>query len=163
MIIQTGSAIADLLRKGSVARPDMIDFPQKFNGVLDSTRTGVRTEVTGFVLFHVPGKQNPRIIFSHRNLDVRIGFVILEHGIIPRSMLFDQITFQNQGFQFWICHDVFKIADMRHHLFYFCSTLPACLKILAYPVFQTDGFSDINNLFWRIMHKIDSRTCRELF
>ena len=87
-----------------------------------------------------------------RHLDIGIGLIVLQHGIILRPVLFDQITFQYQCFQFRVRDDILKPADFRYHLFNFCRFIPAALEILPYPVFQAYGFSHIDDLVFFIMH-----------
>ena len=102
-------------------------------------------------------------MLSQRDLDIRIGFVIPQQGVVLRPVLLDQIAFQNQCFQFRVRHDVLKPRDMRHHLLLFETLVMRSLKILMDTLGQTQSLSHIDDLVPVIVHNINSRLIREFF
>ncbi len=139
MIIQTRSLFSDIPRQISACRYGSYRVSAAVQSYLSRLRHWYRDQNTSaLVLFHLSGKQDPRIMLLHRHFDKRIGLVILQHRIVFRTMLLDQVTLQHQCFQFRICHDIFKTPNLRHHLFDLGSLVPAGLKILPHPVFQTE-------------------------
>ena len=154
MIIQTGSFFSLIPGQHFMAGTDLIQFPQQFNTFLNRARTCIGAEIPGFVFFHFPGKQYSRVRLLYRDLDKRIGLVILQHGIVFWPMFFDQITFQHQCFQFRIGDDILKPRNMSDHFLDFRSFVAAALKILADTVFKTDGLSHIDDGILSIVHDI---------
>ncbi|EMR05082.1 hypothetical protein C772_02927 [Bhargavaea cecembensis DSE10] len=47
-------------------------------------------------------------------LDIRVGFVILEHDIVLRVMLFDQIQLKDERLDVGGRDKVFKVLDFAH-------------------------------------------------
>ena len=163
MIVKTRSVFSDIFGKISIAASDMIKLPNQLNRIFHCTRTCIRAKIFCFVLFHRPRHHNTRKWFVHRHLNKGVTFVIHQHRIILWAVLFDQITFQYKCFQFRICHNILKTTYMCHHLFNLCPFVSACLKILTYPILQTDCFSHIDNVVFFIMHQIYPRFCRKFF
>ena len=62
-----------------------------------------------------------------------------------------------------ICDNILKSGDMGNHLFNLCALISAALEILTHPVFQTDGFSNIDDLVLLPMHNINPRLTRKFF
>ena len=52
---------------------------------------------------------------------------------------------------------------MRHHLLDLDAFVPAALKILPHPVFQTDGLSNINDMILLIMHDVNAGSAGQFF
>ena len=163
MVVQTGTVLSGFRRQPAAAGAEMIQLADQFNGFFHRGRAGVGSEIFGFILFHGSGKKNPGILLLERHPDERICFIVLQHGVILGTVLFDQITLQDQGFQFRVCDNVLKSGDLRHHALNLQPFIPAALKILAHPVFQADRLSHINNLIPGVMHQVNSRFSREFF
>ena len=62
-------------------------------------RQGIRSKILRFILHHLPRHHNPRKWFIHSYLYKWICFIVHQHRIIFRTMLFNQITFQYKRFQ----------------------------------------------------------------
>ena len=163
VIIEAGPLFADIPRQASVAGTDVIQLLYQFNHILHRACAGIWPEIFRLVLAHAPGKQHSGKGFVNRHLDKRITFIILQHGIVFRPVFLDQIALQHQRFQFRICHNIFEPGDLSDHALNLHTFVPAGLKILTYPVLQTDRLSHINNCVFRVMHDIDSGTCRQFF
>ena len=78
-------------------------------------------------------------------------------------MLFDEVTFQNQRFQFAVGDNVFEAGNVGDHLLDFWSFVAARLEVLADAVFQGDGFADIDNRVFLIVHEVDAGFGGEFF
>ena len=163
MIIQAGALFSDIPRQNAIAGTQPIELINQLDGILDSARAGIRSEVARLVLFHCTRKKHPRKRLAHRHLDKRIRLIVFQHGVVFRAMLLDQIALQHQRLQLGVGDDVLKAADLRHHLLDFYALIAAALKILAHPVFQTDCFADVDNRILFVVHNINSRLCREFF
>ena len=163
MIIETGSVISAIAGKIPVTGTKLIKLIDQFNGILHRCCTGIGTKISGTVFLHLSGKQNSWILLPHSNLNIGVGFIILEHGVVLGTMLLDQIVFQHQCFQLRVRDNIFKSADQGNHLVYLRSPSDVLAKIGSDTVMQVNCFPDINNVILVIMHDINSRTIRQLF
>ena len=161
MIIQTGPVLPCISRKTAITGTYLIQFPHQFNHVFHCPATCIRSEISGLIFFHSSGKKYSWIWFVDSHLDKRITFVILEHGVIFRTVFLDQIALQNKCLQFRVRNNVLKSGNVCNHPLNFGSFITAALKILAHTVLQADGFSYIDDLIFLAMHDINSRFCRK--
>ena len=157
MIVETGTFFADIPGQIPVTGTDMIQFPDQFHRIFHCCGTGIRSEISGLILFHSPHEQYPGIFLIDRYFQIRISLIIFKHGIVFGPVFFNQITFQYQCFQLGICNNILKPCNLLHHLFFFDSEISAALEILPHPVFQADGFSHIDDRILRIVHNINPR------
>src|SRR5699024_2087598 len=135
MVIQAGALLSYIFGKTSAAGPEMIQFSGKFYNIFYSSSAGKRAKISGFILLHLSGHHDPWKFFSHCHFYERIVFVILQHSIIFRSVLFDQIGFQNQSFKLRICDNILKSGNLLYHLLFLDPQISAFLEVLTYPVF----------------------------
>ena len=91
-------------------------------------------EIPGTVFLHPPHYHHPwkRLLKSHFYIGIR--FVILEPDIIPRRISPFQVALQDQGFDFGIGNDVFKIGNMINQGRHFGRAVAAGLEIRAHPI-----------------------------
>ena len=92
MVIQTRSALTEIIRELLVAGAQMVDLLHQINGILDSRRAGKRSEIFCLVLFQLTRKKDSGVSFSQRHFDIRIGLIVTKHSIILWAMLLDQIA-----------------------------------------------------------------------
>ena len=59
---------------------------------------GKGPKVFGTVIFILSGHQESRIFLLKGQLQIRIGFIILQHDIVSRPIQLDKITLQQQRF-----------------------------------------------------------------
>ena len=163
VIIQTWPFLSDVSWKRPAAASQPVEFPHHVDDILHRLRTRKWSKILRLVLGLPAYHHNTRERFLNCHLDKWVGFVIHKHRIILRTILLDQIALQDKCFQFRVRDNIFKSPDVRHHLLYLDAFISAALKILAYPVFQTDGFANINDLIFLVVHQIDPRLCRKLF
>ena len=163
VIIETCPVVSAITGQIPITGTELIELINEFNGILHCGRTGIWTKISGTILLHLSGKQNSRILLSHRHFNIGIGFIILQHRIILWTVFLDQIIFQHKCFQLRICHNIFKSADQRHHLVNLRSSPYVFAEIRPDTIMQIDRFSHINNIILFIMHDVDSRTMGKLF
>ena len=138
----------------------MIGGIQQIDDLIDDRRMRVRSVIFVLIPVNIADLDEPRKILSHRQLDVRIGLAVLQHGVVPGHVFLDQPVLQKQGIIFRFRQDILKIRNMRYHHPDLNRTVPACLKILADPVLQIPGLADIYNLTFCIVMQIDPRAFR---
>ena len=162
MIIQAGAVPAAVTGQSTVAGADHINPAHQLDHVFYCRRAGVGAEILCLVLFHGSGKKDSGVWLVYGHFDEGIGLVILQHGVIFRAVLFDQVALQNQGFQLGIGDNVLKPCNMGDHLLDLGALVAAALEILADTVLQADGFSNVDDLILFTMHNVDTRLTGQL-
>ena len=123
---------------------------------------GIWTEIFGLVCGSFSHLQYPGILF-HGHLDVRIGFVVLQKGVVPGLMLLYEIVLKHQSFKFRIHHYVFEAFHQTHHLLDLYGFFIGFLEILLYPVLKHLGLSHIDYFILGAMHQVHARKRRQFF
>ena len=137
------------------------EFPQEPQAFMHRPHLGVGSEIARTVLHDSAGEQDPRILFRQCNLDVRIGFIILQADIVPRAVFFDEIALQDKRFNFRPSQDRFKIRHFGHHRPHLRGLIAAALKILPYAIFQHHCLAHINDFALGVFHEVDPRRRRQ--
>ena len=150
-----------VLRERLVTVPDMEGLPDELDDLIDLIIRGVRTEVAGPVLVLLPHLQDPRVELV-RHLDVRIGLVVLQQGVVARLMFLDEIILEHQRLELRIDDDVLEALHQMHHLLDLHGFLIGFLEVLLDAVFQHLRLADIDDLILRAVHDIDARERRQL-
>ena len=99
MVIQTGSFLSNVPWKAFAAASQMIQLLDQIYGILYSSRTGKGPEIFGFIFLHGSGKKYSGELLSQGYFNERIAFVILQHCVVFRPVLFNQIALQYQSLQ----------------------------------------------------------------
>jgi hypothetical protein len=92
-------------------------------------------------------------------LDIGVGIRPFEHIIERREVLFDEIGFQIEAFA--LVFYTQKIHTLRLSEHFLLPNAPWS-EVLAHPLFQIFGFSNIENLTFLIFEKVDSRRIGEM-
>ena len=163
MVIEAGPVLSDIPGQDPAAVPQGIHAVQKLDGLLDRLGAGKRPEISGFVLFHLPGKEQAGIRLLDSDLDIRIGLIVLEHGIVSGPVLLDQVVLQDQGFQLGIGHDILETVDLFYHTVDLGSPAYDPAKIRADTIMEIYGLPHINDRVLLIVHDIYARLMREFF
>ena len=163
MVIQAGPFPTDIPGQNPMAGAQRPQAFHQLQRLIQRQNIGIRTEIPAFVPAQRPRFQNAGEVILDGNLDVGILLVILQHRIIRRTVLFDQVIFQDQRFHFRIGHNIFKIPDQRYHPLYFGSPVVHGTKIRVHTPVQINSFAHINNGIVFVMHQINSRTVRQFF
>ncbi|MCG3162075.1 MAG: hypothetical protein JMDDDDMK_03304 [Acidobacteria bacterium] len=124
------------------------------NGPVGQRRGQVGAVISRAVFFDFARLENAREVFVDRELQVRVGLVILEHHVVARLVQLDQVRFQDQGFGFGVGDDELEIRDARDKFLRFGVHRARTLKILAHAVAQVLGLADIDDLALRVLVKI---------
>ena len=163
MIIQTWTVFAAVTGQITVAGPYHINLADQLDHVLHSCGAGIGSEIFRLVLFHGAGKKNSWIGLVYRHFNEWICLIILQHGVIFRAVLLDQVALQYQRLQFRIGDNILKSGNVSDHLLNLCAFIAAALEILADTVLQTDSLSHINDLIVFPMHNVNARLTGQLF
>ena len=163
MVIEAGPVLSDIPGQDPAAVPQGIHAVQKLDGLLDRLGAGKRPEISGFVLFHLPGKEQAGIRLLDSDLYIRIGLIVLEHGIVSGPVLLDQVVLQDQGFQLGIGHDILKTVDLFYHTVDLGSPAHDPAKIRVDTIMEIYGLPHINDRVLLIVHDIYARLMREFF
>ena len=154
LVIQAGPFLSDIPRENSAAVPDLIKLPQKINGIADCPGALERSEISGFVFFHLPRELNPGIFLLHGDTDIGISLVIFQKGIVLGPVLLDQVVLQDQGFQLGIRYDVFKAGNLLHHALDLRTPPDLSDKILMHSAFEIDRLPHIDDRVLCVMHDV---------
>ena len=114
---------------------------------------------------HAARQNDSRKIFGS-NLEIRIALVVLEADIVARAVLFNQVAFENQSFDFACGDNRLEIGDFGDHRFNLRAVILAGLKILAHAIFEDTRLADVNNFPANIFHDVNARffgQCLQLF
>ncbi len=142
------------------------NFSDKVQGLFYFARRGIRSEVfSGFLpgaagalyFARVANLGNFRRII---NLDESVIFIIPQHDIVGRQILFDERVFQKQRFQFGIDHGVVKVLGFGHkERDLLASIMP---KILRRARAQIFGLTHINDPAALVLEQIHARSWRQV-
>ena len=123
-------------------REHFLDDLQRFP---KCARGHVRAEIQGPVVLHATHDRETREILLHRQAKKRVVLVIAQHHVEPGAMAFDQVAFEQEGFQFGARDDCFDVPNQgRQHAGLGARVVPF-LKIRTDPVRQYPGFSDVED------------------
>ena len=163
MKIQTGPVLAEIPGQHPAAIPQPVHAVDQLDRTAHSLRTGKRPEIAGLILLHLTRKKNPRILLPHRDLDIGICFIILEHRIVLGPMLLDQIILQNQSLQLRIRHYILKTVNLFDHPVNLRPPPYNLAKIRTDAIVKVYGLAHINNRILFIAHNIYPGLNRQLF
>ena len=141
----------------------MICRVQHIYGLSHRTGIGKGAEISRLILLQTPRQHDPRKCLIDRNLDIRIGFVVLEHRVVLGTVFLYQIVLQHKRLKLRVGHYILKVSYMRDHPGDLGTFLIPLLKILMYAVSQIDRLSHIDDLIMPVMHDVHTRLLRELF
>ena len=96
----------------------------------------------GNLAFDLAGDKDTRVGLGG-DQDVGIGFAVPQQNVVGGLVFFDEIVFENQGFNFGLGEDVFEINDLADHFLGF--GVMGTGKIGAHAVFQHFSLADIDN------------------
>src|SRR4030042_4132836 len=96
---------------GVEAGPDGKDSSNQLQGLSKGGGRGKRTKVKGTIFLNPSDNAQGGKLLFHRKSEARIVFVIPQFYVIPRTVGFDQVVLQNEGFLFRIGDNG---LDVRH-------------------------------------------------
>ena len=161
--IQAGPVLPEIPGQDAVTVPEPVHPVDELDRLPHRLRAGKRPEIPGLILLHLPGKQDARIGLPHRHLDVGVGLVVLEHRVVLRAVLLDQVVFQDQRLQLRIRHDILKARDLLHHPVDLRPSPDDLPEIGADAVVEVHRLAHVNDRVLRVVHDIDPGLCRQFF
>ena len=161
MEIQAGAVLAEVPGQDAIAVPQAVHAVDQLDRAAHCLGTGKGSEIAGLVFFHLAGEQDAGIGLANRDLDVRIGLIILEQSVVLGTMLLDQVVLQDQRFEFGIRHDILKIADLFDHAVDLGTAAHDFAKIRADAIVEVHRLANINNRILLIVHDINTGLRRQ--
>ena len=101
----------DGLRAGAIGE----EFLEEVHRLADGTGAGERPEVARAVGQHPAGEVDLRELLREVNLDVGIGLVVLEAGVVEGLVLLDEQVLQQQRLLHRLGDDELEVRDVPHH------------------------------------------------
>ena len=154
MEVEAGPLLSYVPGQGPAAVPEAVDPVQELYGLPDRQAAGKGAEIPGLVLFDLAGEQDPWIVLLDGHLDIGVGLVIPEHGVVLGHMLLDEVVLQHQGLQLRIRHDVFETGDLPDHLVDLGAAAHDLAEVGPDPVVEVDGFSHVDDGVLIVVHDI---------
>ena len=111
--------------------------------------------VAAAVPLHAPNDADLGEILVPVQLDVGVGFVVLEPHVEPRPVALDQLIFQDQRFQLGVGDDPFQVGDLAHQPPRL--GIPVGLEVRADAVAQHHRLADVDHLPVGRMVEVDPR------
>ena len=96
MIIQTWTVFAAVTGQITVAGAHHINLANQLDHVFHSCGAGIGSEIFRLVLFHGAGKKDSGIGLVYRHFNEWICLIILQHGVVFRTVLLDQDVYKRQ-------------------------------------------------------------------
>ena len=115
MIVEARSFLAYVLRKLPAAGSYLIKLAHQPQAVLRRARVRKRAIVVSAVPPDLSCENSPWKCFRRCDLNIRIGLVICQHGVIARTMFFDKIAFQHQSFRLGVNYRGLEPGDLTDH------------------------------------------------
>lgn len=79
--------------------------------------------------------------------DVGIGFIVPHADVVGGAVFFDEVAFEDEGFEFGVDDDGFNVANFADEAFDAGSVLGGFAEVGANSRTKIDGFSDVENGF----------------
>jgi hypothetical protein len=111
---------------------------------------------------NTPGDYHLGKRLIHSQFQVGIGLVVLEIDVITRLVFFGERGFEDQRFNFAVCHNELDVDDIPQQRI----GLPikgSRLKVGTHAVAQVLGLADIDRLARHVFVEIDAGRSRNLF
>src|SRR5215510_16481504 len=124
------------------------------DSLVGQRRGQVRAVIERAVLLDSARLENARKFLIDRELQMRVGLVILEHHVVARLVALDQVRFEDQGLGFGVGDDELEVNNARHQLQRLGVHRARVLEVLPHPVAQVLRLADIDDLALRVLVKV---------
>ena len=131
---------------------------QKPFDLISRSYVRIGAEIETAILFDLARDDEARIALIG-NLDEGIGLVILEHDIVFRLVLLDQVDLKKQGLNIGLSDDKLKIHNLRYQRF--CLGIVAPSEIRAHPIAKILGLPHIDDGTVLVFVNVTARTRRQ--
>ena len=159
VVIQAGALVVagDL----AVAREIRENLAEHVERLIHRARIGERAKVARAVLLHLARRQHLGEGVLPVDLDVGIALVVLEPDVELGLVLLDEVTFQQQRFQFRVRRPDFQIGDLGNEPLRLGRQIRAGVKVRPDAVAQVDGLADVDDRPARVTVDIDAGASRQ--
>ena len=148
---------ADLRRRiGTLAERE--NPIQKSLDLIGRTHVWIGAEIEATILFDLARDDETRIALIG-NLDEGIGLVVLEHDIVLRLVLLDEVDLKKQGLNIGLSDDKLKIHNLRYQRFRLGIVAPS--KIGPHPIAKILGLPHIDDGSVLVFVNVTARTRRQ--
>jgi len=139
------------------AQGEQMLLPYPAEEPMDMRDRRERPEIHVAVLEPPAGEFQSGKIFLHRELDERIGFVVLPEDVVGRLVPADQLLFDEEGFPLARGRDVIDVVhDADQDLVLGRETVFAPDEIRRYPFAEVDGFADVEERAGGVAHEVNT-------
>ena len=154
MVIQTRSALAEILRKSPLAGWQHEHTVRLVYGFFCYKAAGVRTEV-GTALLRVFFVGDTRELLVG-NTDIMISLIVFQEDIILGLMLLDKAAFKQQSLKLAVGDDKIIVMHICNHCRDLRRVVGIFAEVAAHTVVQVLGFADINDRAVLFTHDVHS-------
>ena len=131
---------------------------QKSLDLIGRSHIRIGTEIETTILFDLARDDEARIALIG-NLDEGIGLVVLEHDIVLRLVLLDQVDLKKQGLNIGLSDDKLKIHNLRYQRF--CLGIVASSEIGPHAIAKILSLPHIDDGTVLIFVNVTARTRRQ--
>ena len=160
MVVKARSALAEILRKTSVAGREHKNLVSLLNCTFDVITALVRSDILRTVVLFLQDIRKPAPV-ARAYPDVAVALVVLEQNVVLRRMLFDKTALENQCLKFAVGDDIFKIVNIVNHSAHLFGVIVLRAEVLADTVFESLCLADIYNFSAFIVHNINAGQKRQ--
>lgn len=114
-------------------------------GFADGVGRGVGSEDFSAAFAGVSGEHNPRELFVGDD-DVGVGLVVAETDVVGRSVLLNQVAFEDEGFDFAVDDDPFDVADFGDETVDADAVFGGGSEVASDAGAEVDGFPDVQDV-----------------
>ena len=157
VVLEAGALVVagDGLGAGAVGE----EFLEQVHRLADGAGAGERAEVACAVGEHPSGEIDLRELLGEVYLDVGIGLVVLEPGVVEGFVLLDEQVLQQQRLLDGLGDDEFEVRDMADHRLDTQLLAVRGLKVGAHAVAEARGLADVQDPSAGGLHQVDAGLC----
>ena len=88
------------------------------------------------------------------DLDIRISFIVLQTNVVLGTMFLDQVPLEDERLELGPDQDPFDMGNLAHQAARLLIMAGIRMEIRADAIFQTDGFADIDDRPFGVLHQV---------
>jgi hypothetical protein len=107
----------------------------------------IRSEIPRVIALCAVRELHPGEILLHRHADVRVGLVVLEHRVVARGVLLDEVALEHKSFHLRRRNDIFEVGYKAYHFSNLKRTVMTVTfsEILPYTIMKIHSLSDVED------------------
>ena len=158
VILQAGAWVVagDGLGAGTVGEEPL----HQVHGLADSVGRCERPEVAGAVLGNPAGDVDAGEVFVEVYLEVGVGLVVLQAGVVAGFVALDKRVFQYQRLRLGAGDDVLEVVDMAHHAARLVGLGGRRAEVGTKAVTKHAGLADVQHRTPDVLHQVNAGTFR---